>query len=87
MGTPVELPPEVALQAPQEETALAKKMVRPVEPSSAKVEGDSKSAEVHAPMEETWMSHPVESSTTVVTSFTPPQMVTAVVSHVVARPL
>ena len=82
VGTPVELPPAVSLQAPLEESAtLAKKMVHPLEPSSAKAEGDTKSAEAQVHMEESsWLGDAVETTTTAISSFAAPQMVTAVVS-------
>ena len=80
LGTPVELPPSVSLQAPLEESAmLAKKMVHPVEPSSAKAEGDTKSAEAQVIMEESWLGNAVETTATTPV-YTVPQMVTAVVS-------
>jgi hypothetical protein len=80
VGTPVELPPAVSLQAPLEESAtLAKKMVHPLEPSSAKAEGDTKSAEAQVHMEESsWLGDAVETTTTAISSFPAPQMVTAV---------
>lgn len=80
VGTPIELPPAVSLQAPLEESA--KKMVHAMEPLSAKAEVDTKSAEAQVHMEESWVSHPVETATTapVMGSFPAPQMVTAVVS-------
>ena len=66
LGTPVELPPEVSLQAPLEESLLAKEMVQPVEPSCITVEGDTKSAEAHVAMEEeSWLGHSVETGAVV----------------------
>lgn len=79
--TPVELPPDVSLQRPLEETSLAKNVNMHQQPSLG---GDSeKSAEALMPMEESHVAPSTigSATSTVVTAFSTPQgMVTSMVS-------
>jgi hypothetical protein len=74
--TPVELPPDVSLQVPLEETSLAKTAVSAVEPPSEGADPDQ-SAEALMPVEESHLSPSVTSAPTsaVVSTFTNPQRV------------
>ena len=79
----MELPPDVSLQKPLEETSLTKKAVMNVAPSSLEADSE-KSAEAQMPMEESWLIPSVVGGTTstVVTTFATPQgVVTSVVSE------
>jgi hypothetical protein len=74
--TPVELPPDVSLQVPLEETSLTKNAVSAVEPPSEGADPDQ-SAEALMPVEESHLSPSVTSAPTsaVVSTFTNPQRV------------
>ena len=81
--TPVELPPEVSLQAPLEETSLTKTAVAAVEPPSEGADHDQ-SVEALMPMEESRLGTSVAGAPTsaVVSTFTNSQsVVAAVVSY------
>ena len=84
--TPVELPPDLSLQKPLEETSLTKNMVVNLEPASDTTD-QNKSIEAQMPMEESWLDTAVDTATTSavvspLTSFTTQQqrVVTSVVS-------
>ena len=84
--TPVELPPDLSLQKPLEETSLTKNMAVNVEPASDTTD-HNKSIEAQMPMEESWLDTAVDTATTSavvspLTSFTTQQqrVVTSMVS-------
>lgn len=84
--TPVELPPDLSLQKPLEETSLTKTMAVNVEPASDTTD-HNKSIEAQMPMEESWLDTAVGTAATSavvssLTSFTAQQqrVVTSVVS-------
>lgn len=82
----VELPPDLSLQKPLEETSLTKNMTVHVEPASDTTD-HNKSIEAQMPVEESWLDTAVDTATSSavvssLTSFTAQQqrVVTSVVS-------